>query len=424
VKSNRIIKILWFTNTPSLAEEKLSNKPVGGGWIKSLEKEIKEFDNIELGIAFYYNKNIIPFNFNGVKYYPFENGTKLQKLYNRFRVRIEPGSDLEKFSKVVNDFNPDVIHIHGTENPFGLIANKVNIPVVVSIQGNIIICHHKFFSGIEERYAFITVGLKNFLLRNSFHKTFRRFTLMKNREEKLLRNCINVVGRTKWDKRISSVLAPDSNYFHNDEILRDTFYKREWNKERSETIVIHITTSNSLYKGLETVCSSINLLINNKKLNIKCQVAGLHENDLIVKVVKKKLKDVFPKDNIISLGKLNEVQLVESMLRADIFVLPSHIENSPNSLCEAMMLGMPCIATHAGGSNSLLEDAKEGILIQAGDPWSMAGAILEMYNNYDIAIQYGQNARKRALARHDPQKITNGLIDIYEKVIRDNHVQK
>ena len=78
-----------------------------------------------------------------------------------------------------------------------------------------------------------------------------------------------------------------------------------------------------------------------------------------------------------------------------IYIAISHIENSPNSLCEALILGAPCIATNAGGTSSLIEDGNNGILIQDGDAYSMAGAIIELTENYNIAIDYGNSARKK-----------------------------
>ena len=99
-----------------------------------------------------------------------------------------------------------------------------------------------------------------------------------------------------------------------------------------------------------------------------------------------------------------------------MYISTSHIENSPNSLCEAQILGMPCIATDAGGTVSLIDDNKEGIVIQDGDPFVMAGAIVEMINNYKKAIVYGENGRKTALERHNPQKITQDLLNIYNSL--------
>jgi glycosyltransferase involved in cell wall biosynthesis len=82
-----------------------------------------------------------------------------------------------------------------------------------------------------------------------------------------------------------------------------------------------------------------------------------------------------------------------------------------------MVLGMPVIATYTGGTGSLLEDKKEGILIQDGDAYSMAGAVLEVVSNPGYAAELGKNARIRARERHNPDTITNDLISIYSKII-------
>lgn len=85
-----------------------------------------------------------------------------------------------------------------------------------------------------------------------------------------------------------------------------------------------------------------------------------------------------------------------------------------------MMLGMPSIATFVGGVGSLIKDGEEGILIQAGDPWAMAGAILELANNKEKAMELGKNARKKALERHDKEKIVAELISTYNQIINDS----
>ena len=81
-----------------------------------------------------------------------------------------------------------------------------------------------------------------------------------------------------------------------------------------------------------------------------------------------------------------------------------------------MILGMPCITTIAGGSSSLLKDKEEGLVIQNGDPWSMAGAVIEMASDTDKSIHYGKRARERALLRHNMTTIVKDLIQIYSKI--------
>ena len=117
------------------------------------------------------------------------------------------------------------------------------------------------------------------------------------------------------------------------------------------------------------------------------------------------------------MGVLDENEIIDLLKQTNIYVLPSHIENSPLTLSEAMILGLPIICTHAGGTSSRLTDKQDGLLIQSGDPWSMAGAILEMKEDYKTALNYGRNARKRALIRHDGDKVMLDLINIYNRII-------
>jgi glycosyltransferase involved in cell wall biosynthesis len=104
------------------------------------------------------------------------------------------------------------------------------------------------------------------------------------------------------------------------------------------------------------------------------------------------------------------------MLEAHVFVSPSHQDNSPNALCEATMLGMPCISTCAGGSSTIVKDGITGILVQDGDPWSMAGAIIEMANDRFMANKYAKEARKEAVVRHDKKTIVESLVEVYQVI--------
>lgn len=67
-------------------------------------------------------------------------------------------------------------------------------------------------------------------------------------------------------------------------------------------------------------------------------------------------------------GILSEEKMIEQYLKSNVFVLPSVIENSSNSLGEAMLLGMPCVATNTGGTMDILEHKKEGFLYPYTEP--------------------------------------------------------
>ncbi len=414
------MKVLWFANTSCNASEYLGEGPIGGGWLKALDQALQQ--QVELHVAFYHPKAREIFIYKSGTYYPISKGNwKVKAILGIFWRQTTNTQDLDKYLQIIESVKPDIIHIHGTENAFGCIIPLTDRPVVVSIQGCMTVYHHKFLSGYSLKELSISIfyrgrGLRQFIRNRSFNRAYRDFAKLKNREQQNLKPSKHIIGRTNWDRRISSILAPSSSYYHGDEMLRDAFYTNVWELGRHDELILHTTTSNSTYKGFETICQTLYILRVEKRLDVIWQVAGLKPDDSIVKVTKFKLGSKYPRTGIVFLGSLGETELVESMFKASIYVSPSHIENSPNSLCEAMILGMPCIATYAGGTSSLLEDGKEGILVQDGDPWAMAGSIIELHKNSFLASQYGKNARERALKRHDRGRIVDSYINIYKSI--------
>ncbi len=413
------MKVLWFANTPSLAEEKLSKIPVGGGWIKSLEKEIKKNVDIELGIAFYFRKKIQPFVYNNTRYFPIynKNNTKIKRLFNRIFNFTDIEEEIREYLRIIENFKPEIIHIHGTELPFGLIQEVINIPVVVSIQGNLNVYSYKFFSGISKRDVKRYSKIMNRIFFTTPYNSYKKFEAKALIERKILSNTKNIIGRTNWDYRITRILAKNSTYYHNDEILRDGFYTNKWNYKLNlnDTVKIYTTNGPSLYKGIETILYTANLL-DEYGLDYEWNIAGLLENDNLVRIAEKSVRLKISK-NIKFLGMIEEKRLIRVLLDSHFYIMPSHIENSPNNLCEAMILGMPCIATNAGGTGSLLLDRHNGILVQDGDPYVLSGAIIEMIENFSLAQEYGKKARQEALQRHDRHKIAKELLQIYNSCL-------
>jgi glycosyltransferase involved in cell wall biosynthesis len=198
--------------------------------------------------------------------------------------------------------------------------------------------------------------------------------------------------------------------------MRAPFYINTWNKEAfNKKIQIVTTMSGGLYKGLEAVVKTASLLTD-YGLDFEWIIIGQSEADGYPKMIKKWLKKDFKANGIILCGRKNQQEVVDILCNADIYCQVSHIENSPNSVCEAMLLGMPVVATFAGGTDSIVESGKEGILVQDGDSFSLAGTILEMANDFQKSKQYGINARETALVKHNPQKVANEVMDVYRKI--------
>ena len=122
------------------------------------------------------------------------------------------------------------------------------------------------------------------------------------------------------------------------------------------------------------------------------------------------------KDKIEFLGGLNAERMKAEYLKANVFVLPSTIENSPNSLAEAMLLGVPCVSAYVGGVPNLMVHEKEGFLYQPSAAYMLAHYIRVMFENPECAEKMGDAAAAHAVKTHDPEKNVQDLMQIYRNL--------
>ena len=96
----------------------------------------------------------------------------------------------------------------------------------------------------------------------------------------------------------------------------------------------------------------------------------------------------------------------------------SKYEGIPNTLIEAMSMGLPCVATNCspGGAEFLLESGKYGALIDIDDVDAMAQEILKYIENPEYAIEMGEKA-KASISRFQPEIIRQYWSDFFGKIV-------
>ena len=105
-------------------------------------------------------------------------------------------------------------------------------------------------------------------------------------------------------------------------------------------------------------------------------------------------------------------------MKANVFVSASSIENSPNSLGEAMLLGVPCVSSRVGGVHNLMEHGKEGYVYPADEIYMLAYYICDLFGDYKKACEFGKRARHHAMKTHDPILNRERLADIYSIIAK------
>lgn len=409
------MKVLWLTDKGVTLN---NEKNIGSGWIPSLEN-VFHVNNINLRIVFYSVKNKFKkHNINNNIYYEvpvYKRNNKIIRYFRRLFNIIENEKLVKKYLNIIiSDFKPDVIHIWGSENVFGIITHISNIPHILHIQGNLTIYYHKLYTAFSKKQLHSIANINDLLKKHSFIFFDSVFRKRAERERKILNSCKNFYGRTDWDRRISRIFAPNSKYFFCDEILRPEFYDIEWKNPNNQTFTLISIFRDNIYKGLESIYQTTNILLKHKS-NFLWKVIGVNTHSISTR-----LSEKYSKPNvklpINLLGNKDPNQLIVELISSNLMVHPSHIDNSPNSICESMIIGLPVLTTSVGGIPSLIIDKNNGFLVQDGDPWAMAGAILEIIDNFNDAIKIGIKAKEDALIRHNKRKVFHQVIEGYEKI--------
>ena len=394
------MRILWFSVTPSLFHPR-TNGHNGGGWIASLERIVRQIPEIKLGIAFNFDDHGFVYEQNGVSYYPISHG------------------GFETYKRIIDDYKPDLIQIFGSENDFGMICGNTEIPVVIHMQGCLPPYHNALFPVGMSPLDFITQKGLNWQNRYMGLRSEPAFRRNAEKEIKTIQRCKYFMGRTDWDHRLINLFNPSATYFHCEEALRQSFLDGQelWAGDDSGLKRIVSIISRPWYKGCDLILKTANLLTQYTDIDFEWQVYGIPE----MRFYEHKYGINAEKVHIKVMGTVSEAELAKALCLSSCYVHPSYIDNSPNSICEAQILGVPVLATHVGGISSLVKDGESGILFPANDPYTLASPIKQLSFDRKLAEKLSNGARQQALLRHDPERISQTLIKIYKQIIHESN---
>ena len=98
-------------------------------------------------------------------------------------------------------------------------------------------------------------------------------------------------------------------------------------------------------------------------------------------------------------------------------LMPSLIENSPNSIGEAALLGVPVVAAAVGGIPDLLRDGREGLLYPGMDKEALARKVCQVFENDHLALYFSRNGKKRAREQYNRERNGQQLLKIYDSIL-------
>ncbi len=412
------MRVLWVTNNifPDLAEHLGGQIPVVGGWMYGLARSLTA-KGVELVVATTDSTRAYQSRVNNIDYVLLKSATPKQ-IYDK---SLEP-----QWRTLISEVKPNVIHIHGTEYAPGLALLNAcpNEKYVVSIQGLVSIIARYYHGNMSFREIFFNITMRDILRRDTIFQATKKFQKRGSFEKKYLRLAQNVIGRTSWDRHHTMAIHPNRNYFFCNESLRTIFYKSpKWDINTKKSFSIFLSQAGYPLKGLHQVLKALPL-IKEEFENIEIRVAGdaiVNRSSLKLNGYGKYLKSLIKKydlsKNVTFLGPLKADQMLKEYLRSHIFICPSSIENSPNSLAEAQLLGVPSIAAYVGGVPDMVTHRTNGLLYRHEEIEMLSYSIKELFRNDDLAMKLSSNGIKIAEERHREETNVMRTLAIYEEIV-------
>lgn len=417
------MNVLWITNImmPDVCIAQGQKPSVYGGWLSGSAKYLVESKAVNLAIASVYGgDNLWHQCINRINYYLLPLKTK----------RVDYNSDLEHYWKQVRDeVKPDIVHVHGSEFPFGLAYVNAcgGNRVVVSIQGMTSVYANHYYADLNTSTILYNITFKDIVRRQSIFNGHKDYVKRGEIEIDLIEKVHHVIGRTTWDRMHTQCINKDIVYHFCNETLRNSFYSGKWSYNKCVKHSIFVPQAFYPIKGLHKVIESLSI-VKERYPDVTLRIAG--SNIIQHQTLKEKLalsgygKIVLGMINKFNLfnhvtftGLLDEVQMKQEYLNANVFVCPSSIENSPNSLGEAQLLGTPSIGAFVGGVPDMIEHGRTGFVYRFEDTDMLASYICEVFDMEDSIQIISDNEIEAATKRHDGEANNSGLLNIYKEIV-------
>lgn len=421
------MKILWITNMsfPEAFMLLKGDKEIvsGGGWMVGGANALIQQSGVHLTVASVSEKvsQLTRLEGKDIIYYLLPLG----------KGNVKVNHDYEPYWREVRAaVNPDIVHIHGTELSHGLAYVEAcgAENVCVSIQGLTSVYYRYYLAGLS-RWEILQSVTPASLYKGTILRGAKGFKERGEFEKEILRRVKHIIGRTSWDKAHAWAINPDATYHYGGEILRSDFYTgRTWTYENCKPHSIFVSQAIYPIKGLHKLLEAMPLVLRHypdatirvARVDITRSKSWKERIKLsdYGNIIRKMIKNYHLQDCISFTGVLDGDGMRREYLQSNVFVCPSSIENSPNSLAEAQILGVPIIASYEGGVMDMMK-GDENHLYRFEETEMLAQKIVQLFD-------HGENVdteamRQEALRRHNPDSIVRDLLQTYDEIIKQNN---
>lgn len=419
------MKVLWLCNImlPCVAESLNRTILPSGGWMSGLLSEIISRTDYQVMVCF---------PDSAVQNTYFGKTDKLE--YMGFPAKLERKSQLsvlqEEFGQVLCNYAPHVVHIFGSEfgHTLAMLQAGEHLGLlnhmIVSIQGLVSVYARHYQANLPftvvHGYSF-----RDVLKKDNVHRSAMEYASRGATEITALKLCKHIMGRTDWDEACVKQISPFAKYYHCNETLRSAFYGHAWSLDTCKRHSLFVSQWYSPIKGFHLVLEALTDLV---KAYPDLQLFTTGRNPLTANWKERMLQSCYVKyichlikknclqNHIQFLGSLDEQNMCQQYANAHVFISASSIENSPNSVGEAMLLGTPIVSSDVGGVKNMLTHNQDGFVYPFDEPYMLSYYVDKIFKDNQLAFRISKSAREHAQKTHHRVANVERTCQIYEEI--------
>jgi L-malate glycosyltransferase len=421
------MRLLWIVNGPIGKHCELTGtRTISGSWLVAYLEDLRTRPDFEICVVTtWIFHEPVSYKDGNIEYLLLPGGYPIQ--YN-------PGNrqNILLWENLIRSFKPDIIHIYGTERPLGHAAMEAcpDCRFILTLQGLCGIIERYYYGGIPIFEMLKQVSLRDLVRFDTLFHAKRKFRRIGASENRYFMKIKHVIGHTTWDFVHAWTVNPAIHYHLCQNIMRKEFYEASWDINQIDRHSIFTIQGEYPLKGMYMLLKAL-AIVKREFPDVALHIAGFSvptEVDRIpfvtrqtgyIRILTRMIGKYGLKSNIHFDGVMTGEEIVQRLIRTHAYVCPSSIENSPNSVSEAQVVGVPCIASYVGGVPEMVEHHTTGLLYRFEEFEMLAFYICQIFRDDSLAARLSDNARVQAGKRHDRLLNVTRLMKIYQEVYND-----
>lgn len=394
-----------------------------GTWLTSMGPELTKSGEVELANISMGKRT----DFTKKDYYNIQQWIAPKESLKRNGLPSK--NTIKNIQRAVNDFNPDIIQVWGTENYWGLLTGRNLLPGthLLNMQGVLSSIIPVFYGNLEYNELLKSHGIRE-LIKPKQSLFFRKKSFLKRSEweKEIINNHEFIVTQSEWVKAYVSSINNNFKPFKTERSLRNEFFTaNSWKNSKqnsSEKPVLFTLSVHPPYKGLHVLIKALEIL-KTKFPDILLKIGGAHSRPGIRRSgyerwLRKLIHQKNLDQNIRWLGALTGKQIIQNLQQSNVFIHPSFVESYSLAVAEAMAIGTPSVVSFSAAMTELAKHEHSALYFSPGDPVDCARNIQRYLNSQSLCDKVSENSRDLALRRNEPKAVVRNQIDIYKSVLK------